>query len=519
MMRTKPDLSPAQRRAFDSLDAASSSPGLVELRSMPGLGRSTVLRVLHEKRGGAFLDARAVIEAMEHANPLALEETLYRRLVTALSEHSLVILDDLHLVAHVVIGCHAYPRGNYFAVMLAALADHCAATGTCLVLGGDPFSVYGEGGKERVVQIDPFDEADYAHVGRALLGPQRAAGIDFSKVFRFARRLVARQLARTFEAFDDATSIDADRVIDELRSQQLASNVDIDEVQQVELKDLKGIDDVISALEAHIIIPLEQVELASELDLKPKRGVLLAGPPGTGKTTIGRALARRLRGKFFLIDGTFIHGSQHFYSRVAQVFEAAKHNAPGIIFIDDSDVIFESGGEAGLYRYLLTMLDGLESESAGRICVIMTAMDVGNLPPALVRSGRIELWLETRYPDLGARREILADRVASLPPPLGEVALEPLAEATDGLSGADLKRVVEDAKVLFVYDRARSIATRPALEYFAEATNTVRANRERYAEAEARARANRPSRPSFFDVGGFGFVDQVVVSGMIRDGG
>jgi len=373
--------------------------------------------------------------------------------------------------------------------------------------------------KGRTIEVDAFAAADYEHIGRALLGEMRASAVDFAKVHRFARRLTARQLQRTFEAFGPDGAVDTDKVIEELRSQQLASNVDIDEVQQVELGDLKGMDDVIEALEAHIIIPLEQVELAAELDLKPKRGVLLAGPPGTGKTTIGRALARRLRGKFFLIDGTFIHGSQHFYQRVANVFEAAKQNAPGIIFIDDSDVIFESGGESGLYRYLLTMLDGLESESAGRVCVMMTAMDVGNLPPALVRSGRIELWLETRYPDAAARRAILADRIGALPAPLGDAPLDPLAEATDGLSGADLKRVVEDAKVLFVYDRARGLSPRPAVEYFVEAANSVRTNRERYAEAEVRARANRPSRPPIFDVPDGMFSHSVVLQGAISDGG
>ena len=507
-------LSPSQQRAFDTLDAAVATLPIVQLRTMGGMGRTAILQALNDHRGGALLDMRAIVEAMEHANPLALEETVYRRIVNELTRHSLVIVDDVQYLVHVMMHCGSYPRGQYFAGVVSALALHCAATGTHVVLGTDPIPLEVVDARGKAVYLMTLDAADYEHIGRAVLGDERARSVDFSKVYRFARRLTASQLHRTFAAFDADRPLDTDRVIDELRSQQLASNVDIEEVQQVELSDLKGIDDVIAALEAHIIIPLERVDLASELDLKPKRGVLLAGPPGTGKTTIGRALARRLRGKFFLIDGTFIHGSHHFYQRVAQVFEAAKQNAPGIIFIDDSDVIFESGGEAGLYRYLLTMLDGLESESAGRVCVMMTAMDVGNLPPALVRSGRIELWLETRYPDAAARRAILAERVGTLPDPLGSAPLDPLTEATDGLSGADLKRVVEDAKVLLVYDRARDLPPRPAVDYFVEAANTVRANRERYAEAEARARTMRPTRPAIFDVPDMAFASGAfIVSG------
>src|SRR5207245_2396088 len=167
--------------------------------------------------------------------------------------------------------------------------------------------------------------------------------------------------------------------IEYLSSRNMTSNVDLEEVEAVDWQDLKGADNLIAELEAKVALPFENDALAAELKLKPKRGVLLAGPPGTGKTTIGRALARRLKSKFFLIDGTVISGTPAFHQVVHRVFEAAKQNAPAIIFIDDTDVVFEGGHETGFYRYLLTMLDGLESASAGRVCLIMTAMDVGNL--------------------------------------------------------------------------------------------------------------------------------------------
>lgn len=302
-----------------------------------------------------------------------------------------------------------------------------------------------------------------------------------------------------------------------LRENQLISNVDLGEVQVVHLRDLKGLDEILEALEANVILPLENTELAEELKLKPKRGVLLAGPPGTGKTTIGRALAHRLQSKFFLIDGTVISGTSEFYHHIHRVFEAAQQNAPSIIFIDDSDVIFESGHETGLYRFLLTMLDGLESASASRVCLMMTAMDVGNLPPALVRSGRIELWLETALPQKEARAAILRDCCAELPVDFRDVNIDELAAQTEGLSGADLKRVVEDGKLLFAYERVRNTRTLAATQYFLRAIETVRRNKQQYAEAEARARLRHPLRPPEFDVVGLpGYLQQFASEAIIQ---
>jgi ATP-dependent 26S proteasome regulatory subunit len=167
--------------------------------------------------------------------------------------------------------------------------------------------------------------------------------------------------------------------------------------------------------------------------------------------------------------------------------------------VDDSDAIFESGEELGLYRYLLTMLDGLESESAAQVCVMMTAMDVGHLPPALIRSGRVELWLEMRMPDDVARTEILEQMLAKQASAFADVDVARVVEATGGFTGADLKRMLEDGKNLLAYDKVKGQSLRPVTEYFLRAVQTVRDNKEHYAEADARARQLRPSRPVHYD--------------------
>ena len=147
------------------------------------------------------------------------------------------------------------------------------------------------------------------------------------------------------------------------------------------------------------------------------------------------------------------------------------------------------------------MLDGLESASAGRVCLMMTAMDVGNLPPALVRSGRIELWLETRLPDRRRRARRFSPTAARIcPPSIGRVDVEQLADASEGLSGADLKRVVDDGKLLFAYARSRGAAAAAGDgRTSCRAIETVRQNKEQYAAAEARARVRHPVRPPYFD--------------------
>lgn len=492
-------LSPAQQRAFDDLLAAVEVSPVVTLGGDVGLGKSTLLRHLHAALGGTVIGARDLVAATGARHPLAFEEAFFDLASAALGNGPLLV-DDLHVALHVALGHHMYPRLGYLAAALEALASTAAAGGTPLV-GVSSFPVPTPLTARGVrANIRRFTAEDYAFFFAAFLGAERARAVDAAAVHRLAPKLNAHQLRNACAHVARRGAATTEQVGDYLRSQYLVSNVDLGEVQAVDLGALKGLDDVLEALEANVILPLENAELADEFGLKPKRGVLLAGPPGTGKTTVGRALAHRLRSKFFLIDGTFVSGSSDFFGRVHQVFEEAKKNAPAVIFIDDSDVIFQSGEEFGLYRYLLTMLDGLESRSVGQVCVMMTAMDVGNLPPALVRSGRVELWLETRLPDEAARRSILTERAAELPPPLDQVDVAALGAATADLSGADLKRLVDDAKLLFARDRALGRLPRPVTDYFLDAAATVRRNKERYAAAEASARDRQPGRGAMFAV-------------------
>ena len=216
--------------------------------------------------------------------------------------------------------------------------------------------------------------------------------------------------------------------------------------------DVGGIGDTIRQLREMVELPLRYPELFRRLGVDPPKGVLLHGPPGTGKTRLAKAVANESDASFFTINGPEIMGSAYGESekRLREVFEEATRSSPAIIFIDEIDSIapkrdqVHGEAEKRLVAQLLTLMDGIESRVS--LVVIAATNRPDAIDEALRRPGRFDREIVIGVPDEGGRREILAIHTRGMP--LGEgVDLKELARTTHGFVGADLAALTREAAI------------------------------------------------------------------------
>ncbi|MBA2932497.1 CDC48 family AAA ATPase [Sphingomonas sp. CGMCC 1.13654] len=216
--------------------------------------------------------------------------------------------------------------------------------------------------------------------------------------------------------------------------------------------DLGGLGDTIDQIREMVELPLRYPELFERLGVEPPKGVLLHGPPGTGKTRLARAVANESDAEFFHIAGPEIMGSAYGESeqRLRQVFEEATKAAPSIVFIDEIDSIAPKRGqvqgeaEKRLVAQLLTLMDGLEKRV--NLVVIAATNRPEAIDEALRRPGRFDREIVIGVPDERGRREILGIHTRGMP--LGDkVDLKELARTTYGFVGADLAALCREAAI------------------------------------------------------------------------
>ncbi|MFC2056354.1 ATP-dependent zinc metalloprotease FtsH [Chloroflexota bacterium] len=251
---------------------------------------------------------------------------------------------------------------------------------------------------------------------------------------------------------------------------------------EVTFDDVAGVDEAKQEL-YEVVEFLKSREKFQSLGARIPRGVLLIGPPGTGKTLLARAVAGEAEVPFFSISGSefvemFVGVGA---SRVRDLFDKARRNAPCIIFVDEIDAVGRQRG-AGLggshdereqtLNQILTEMDGFDTGTSVIVLAATNRPDI--LDPALLRPGRFDRRVVLDRPDISGRTAIL--KVHSKDKPLDEaVNLEIIAKQTAGFSGADLANLVNEAAIL----AARRDKKTTDMEEFEESIDKVIAGPER----------------------------------------
>jgi proteasome regulatory subunit len=237
------------------------------------------------------------------------------------------------------------------------------------------------------------------------------------------------------------------------------------EAPNVDYSSIGGLDQQIQEVVETIELPLTDPDLFIDVGVEPPTGILLYGPPGSGKTLIAKAVASRANATFLRMSGSEL--VQKYVGEgarlVRDVFQMAKDKAPCIVFIDEIDAVGGhrthdgTTGSAEVNRTMVQLLSELDGfEERGEVKIIAATNRIDLLDPALLRPGRFDRIIEIPLPDEKGRLEIfkIHTRKMSLD---NDVDLDKLVKMTNNLSGADLKAIVTEAGMFVIRRRDRTI--------------------------------------------------------------
>jgi len=229
--------------------------------------------------------------------------------------------------------------------------------------------------------------------------------------------------------------------------------------------DVGGLEDQIQEIKEAVELPLTHPELYEDIGIKPPKGVILYGEPGTGKTLLAKAVAHSTSATFLRVVGSEL--IQKYLGDgpklVRELFRVADEMAPSIVFIDEIDAVgtkrydSTSGGEREIQRTMLELLNQMDGfDSRGDVKIIMATNRIDSLDPALLRPGRIDRKIEFPLPDTKTKRRIFTIHTGRMNLS-DEVNMEEFVMAKDELSGADIKALCTEAGLLALRERRMKV--------------------------------------------------------------
>lgn len=260
-------------------------------------------------------------------------------------------------------------------------------------------------------------------------------------------------------------------------SDPLISVMKLDKAPTESYADIGGLETQIQEVREAVELPLLHPELYEEMGIKPPKGVILYGSPGTGKTLLAKAVANQTSATFLRIVGSeliqkYLGDGPRLCRQIFQVrvyllltiwllnfTKVAAEHAPSIVFIDEIDAIgtkrYEStsGGEREVQRTMLELLNQLDGfDDRGDVKVIMATNKIETLDPALIRPGRIDRKILFENPDQNTKRKIFTLHTSKMSLS-SDVDLEEFIAQKDDLSGADIKAICTEAGLLALRER------------------------------------------------------------------
>jgi len=237
------------------------------------------------------------------------------------------------------------------------------------------------------------------------------------------------------------------------------------EAPNVDYSSIGGLDQQIQEVVETIELPLTDPDLFRDVGVEPPTGILLHGPPGSGKTLIAKAVASRANATFLRMSGSEL--VQKYVGEgarlVRDVFQMAKDKAPCIVFIDEIDAVGGhrthdgTTGSAEVNRTMVQLLSELDGfEERGEVKIIAATNRIDLLDPALLRPGRFDRIIEIPLPDEKGRLEIFKIHTRNMALD-NDVDLDRLVKMTKDLSGADVKAIVTEAGMFVIRRRDRTI--------------------------------------------------------------
>ncbi|HEX2031592.1 MAG TPA: AAA family ATPase [Actinomycetota bacterium] len=311
---------------------------------------------------------------------------------------------------------------------------------------------------DRHIRIDLPDAAAREAIFRAELDDRpAAANVDLEELVRRTEGMTPAAIAKivdtaALEVFREATASGRDVNLDEehlLRAVERYGGQDRPTVEHWTWDSLVLPETIKSQLR-QLQAVIEDPETARRFGVDPPTGLLLAGPPGTGKTTVAKILAAQARCSFYPISGADVMSKWVGESErnIRQLFERARSNRPSIVFIDEIDAIAPRRGDMHVHdtqvNQLLAEIDGIAGQRG--VFIVGATNRPDQLDPAILRGGRLSRTIVLGLPDEAGRLAIL--RLHSARMPTVAVRLGDLARDADGLSPADLKALCQEAALV-----------------------------------------------------------------------